>query len=85
MGTAQRILGVHELASVIDALREGIQVIDLEWRYVYLNAAAAAHGEKEPGELLGRTMMECYPGIDATEMFQTLRRCMVDHIEAALR
>ncbi|HEY5374297.1 MAG TPA: ATP-binding protein [Polyangiaceae bacterium] len=85
MGTAQRILGAHELASVIDTLREGIQVIDLEWRYVYLNAAAAVHGEKEPEELLGRTMMECYPGIDATEMFQTLRRCMVDRIEASLR
>ena len=85
MGTAQKILGAHELASVIDALREGIQIIDLDWRYVYLNAAAAAHGQKQREELLGRTMTECYPGIDTTELFQTLRRCMFDRVEASLR
>ncbi len=85
MGNAQSHLGASELAGVIDTLREGIQIIDREWRYVYLNAAAAAHGRKDRQELLGRTMMECYPGIDQTELFVTLRRSMTDSAEGSLR
>jgi two-component system, cell cycle sensor histidine kinase and response regulator CckA len=85
MGTAQKHLGASELASVIDTLREGIQIIDLEWRYVYLNASAAAHGRKEASELLGRTMMECYPGIDGTALFTMLRRCMAERVEGSMR
>ncbi len=29
-------------------------------------------------EILGRTMMECFPGIDSTSMFSVLRRCMAE-------
>jgi two-component system cell cycle sensor histidine kinase/response regulator CckA len=85
MGTAQKLLGTSELASVIDALREGIQIINLDWQYVYLNAAAAAHGRRDPSELLGRTMMECYPGIDQTELFSVLRRSMVEFVDGSMR
>lgn len=59
---------------MIDALREGLQVIDREWRYVYLNAAASAHGRRPREELLGRTMMECYPGIETTELFESMKQ-----------
>jgi PAS domain S-box-containing protein len=58
------------------ALRLGFQVIDFNWRYVYINPAAAAHGRRKVGELTGRTMMEMYPGIEQTEMFRRLKRCM---------
>ena len=69
-------LQAGELAGVLDAMREGLQVIDRAWRYVYVNAAAARHGRVTPGDLVGRTMMECYPGIDQTPLFDTLRDCM---------
>jgi len=85
MPAAQQILGVQELAGVIDSLREGIQVINREWRYVYLNRAALAHARKGADELLGRTMLECYPGIEGTELFAVLRACMTDQSESAMR
>jgi signal transduction histidine kinase/CheY-like chemotaxis protein len=77
-------LQAGELAGVLDAMREGLQVIDRAWRYVYVNAAAARHGRVTPGDLVGRTMMECYPGIDQTPLFDTLRDCMERGIEGAL-
>jgi hypothetical protein len=46
MGTIRQPLAAGGLTAVLDALREGIQIIDREWRYVYLNNAAAAHGRK---------------------------------------
>ncbi|HXE79512.1 MAG TPA: ATP-binding protein [Vicinamibacterales bacterium] len=66
----------HQLRVSLDHLLEGVQVVDREWRYVYLNATAAAHGQRPVEELLGRTMMECYPGIEHTELFVHLRRVM---------
>lgn len=62
--------------TTLDNMLEGCQIIDREWRYVYLNTAAAEHGRRPKKELIGRTMMECYPGIDKTEMFTHLKRCM---------
>jgi PAS domain S-box-containing protein len=62
--------------NTLDNMLEGCQIIDFDWRYVYANEAAARQGHSKPEELLHRTMMEVYPGIDHTEMFRVLRRCM---------
>jgi PAS domain S-box-containing protein len=64
------------LGESLDSLREGLQILSPEWRYLYVNEAVARHGRKRRDELLGRTMLECYPGIDTTPMFAVLRRCM---------
>jgi PAS domain S-box-containing protein len=62
--------------TTLDSMMEGCQIIDTDWRYVYLNDIAAEHGRRSKEELLGRTMMEAYPGIEKTEMFKHLKRCM---------
>lgn len=62
--------------SVLDNLLEGCQVIGFDWKYLYVNDAVARHGHVTKEQLLGRTMMEVYPGIDDTAMFQVLRSCM---------
>lgn len=58
------------------SVRLGFQVIGWDWRYIYLNPAAAAHGQRTPDQLVGRTMMEAFPGIEKTEMFTRLHACM---------
>jgi signal transduction histidine kinase/CheY-like chemotaxis protein len=60
----------------VDGLLEGVQVIDRQWRYLYVNEAACRHGARSEGDLLGRTMMACYPGVENTEMFRMLERVM---------
>lgn len=59
---------------------EGIQVIDQDWRYLYLNKAAILHARAPKEILIGKTMMECYPGIDQTQMFQVLKKTMTERI-----
>ena len=61
---------------LFDSLLEGCQIIGFDWKYVYLNDAAIQHGQKPREELLGRTMMEAYPGIENTTLFESLRRVM---------
>jgi PAS domain S-box-containing protein len=62
--------------STLDGMMEGCQVIGFDWRYLYINDAAAAQGRRAKEELLGRTMMEMYAGIEDTEMFAGLRQFM---------
>src|SRR5688572_10147561 len=60
----------------IDSLLEGVQLIDRDWRYVYVNARAAEHGQRSVDELVGRTLMDCYPEIEQTHIFAALGRVM---------
>ncbi|MEK7358489.1 MAG: ATP-binding protein [Bdellovibrionota bacterium] len=68
----------------VDQMHEGIQIVDRDWRYVYLNAAAARHGRNPAQSLVGRTMMEVYPGIETTEMFRLLEGVMRDREPARM-
>lgn len=65
---------------VLDSLHEGCQVVGPDYRYLYLNDAAATHGRNPKEDLLERTMMEAYPGIEDTEMFAVLKRCMEERV-----
>jgi PAS domain S-box-containing protein len=60
----------------IDSLLEGVQVIGSDWTYLYVNDAACQQRRRPRTELVGRTMMACYPGIEHSEMFVALQRVM---------
>ncbi len=68
--------GTLEQYRILDRLLEGCQVISADWRYLYVNDAVVRHGRRTKEELVGRTMMEAYPGIEKTDMFAALKRCM---------
>jgi PAS domain S-box-containing protein len=69
------------LTDILDHLSEGIQIISDDWRYLYLNDAAVRHSAYNRNELIGKTMMEIYPGIEDTAMFGALRDCMGGGVE----
>jgi two-component system, sensor histidine kinase PdtaS len=62
--------------SILDSLLEGFQVIDYNWKYLYVNTTVASQGQSTIDKLIGKTMMECYPGIEDTFMFSQLQKCM---------
>ncbi|MCL4506671.1 MAG: PAS domain S-box protein [Chloroflexi bacterium] len=64
--------------SALEGMLEGVQIIGYNWRYLFVNDTAASHGKRQKEELLGYTIMECYPGIEKTAMFAALRRCMAE-------
>ncbi|MBM2830952.1 MAG: Histidine kinase [Dehalococcoidia bacterium] len=74
--TAELSKSEERYRTTLDGMLEGCQVIGFDWCYRYLNDAAAGQGRRPKEELLGRTMMQAYPGIENTEMFAHLRRCM---------
>jgi PAS domain S-box-containing protein len=66
--------------SILDTMMEGCQIIGFDWRYLYLNDAAARHGRRTAEELIGHTMMEMYPGIENSPSFTPLRECMEERV-----
>jgi PAS domain S-box-containing protein len=70
----------ERLQATLDYMIEGCQIIDQDWRYVYVNEAAARQGKKPKEELLGFTMMQVYPGINKTELFNHLVNCMTNRV-----
>jgi PAS domain S-box-containing protein len=70
----------NRLQVTLDYMLEGCQIIDYDWRYTYVNEAAAKQGRKTKKELLGYTMMQVYPGIDRTELFNHLTNCMTNRV-----
>lgn len=70
--------------STLDNMMEGAQIIDFDWRYRYVNDAVIRQGRETKENLLGRRMDEAYPGIEKTEMFAVLQRCMQEHTSAKM-
>jgi len=64
----------------LDNMLEGCQIISFDWRYLYVNDVVAQHGRQTKAALLGHTMLEVYPGIENTELFAALRRCMDERL-----
>src|SRR5674476_742422 len=61
---------------LLQNMQEGIQVIGYDWKYLFANNSVVDRSKYSNEELLGYTMMEKYPGIENTEWFKVLQRCM---------
>ncbi len=69
-------LTMERYHATLEDMLEGCQILDFDWCYTFVNEAAARHGRKAKEELLGKTFMEAYPGIEETKLFSAMRRCM---------
>lgn len=62
--------------TILNSVMEGFQILDHEFRYVYLNPSAIQQSRYPEDKLIGHSMMELYPGIEQTELFQIMKECM---------
>src|ERR1035437_7575876 len=57
-------------------MMEGCQIIGFDYTYLFLNKIALIQSNITKEEIIGKTMDECYPGIENNELFSVIRRCM---------
>ena len=69
---------------VMNNMREGVLLLDQDWRYVYINDAAEYQGQRPRSELLNRTLMECWPGFEETEIFKVEKQVMQTGVPAQM-
>jgi PAS domain S-box-containing protein len=66
------------LEDCLDNVREAILIFDHDWRYTYVNRAAAELAGKSTTELLGKTVWEVFPQLKGTLFYTELHRVAVD-------
>ncbi len=64
------------LQNVLDEMLEGLQILNREWKYVYVNETVSKQAKKGREDLIGRTIMECYPGFENTILYQQMKISM---------
>ncbi len=82
--SAQAAPAEQHIQRVLNLIQEGVLLIDTDWRYLYINDAAERQAQRPREELLGRTVMECWPGIEAAEFFQVEQRVMRERVPARI-
>ncbi len=70
--------------NTLENMMEGCQIIDFEFKYVYLNKEAIKHSRLTKKELIGSIMMEVYQGIEHTQMFKNLEKCMNERVPVTM-
>src|SRR5690625_1393518 len=61
-------------SEIIDNLSEGFVTLDREWRYTYVNLAAAEIIGQPRDELIGKTVWEFFPGSEDSPVVEAWRR-----------
>jgi PAS domain-containing protein len=70
--------GQRQLASVLDAMGDGVLTLDREWRFTYVNRRYTELVARDAAALLGGVLWELFPGADARPIGQAFRRAMAD-------
>lgn len=68
----------------LDHLMEGCQILDFDWRYLYLNRAAEIHNHRPNSELLGNRYQDMWPGIQETEVYCFIKMVLENRISLHL-
>ncbi|MES2371428.1 MAG: PAS domain S-box protein [Bacteroidota bacterium] len=68
----------------LDNMLEGVQMHDFDWRYIYVNDALVKFSPYSREEMIGYTLMEKYPGIEQTDLYKTMHRCLHGRIAEQL-
>ncbi|MCD6066684.1 MAG: domain S-box protein [Bacteroidetes bacterium] len=66
----------HAFSKTFDLLQEGIQIIDFNWRYLYVNNVIVSLEKTSREKLLGCSLLERHPGFKKTQAFSVFADCM---------
>jgi two-component system, NarL family, sensor histidine kinase UhpB len=66
---------------LLQNMREGIQVIGYDWKYLFVNNTALQGSKYTPEELPGYAMTDQYPPAENIELFKVLQRCMTERCQ----
>lgn len=72
------------LRSLLDNMLEGCQILDFNWKYLYINHAAEIHNTRPKEELLGKIYKDMWPGIEKTEIYKIIEKSLVERIHSEL-
>jgi PAS domain S-box-containing protein len=68
----------------LDNILEGCQVLDPNLNYLFINKAAEKHNKRSKEELLGKSYVDCWPGIENSEVYRLIKDCTENQVSHRL-
>ena len=65
---------------ILESITDAFFAIDDKWRFTYVNKQAEQMLDREPGDLLGKTIWEVYPGLIGSDFEKVYRRTASERI-----
>lgn len=83
---SKKILEASELRyqNTLNTMMEGAQIISFDWRYIYVNDAFVRHSKCTREELMCGTVLELYPGIEQTPIYDVYLKCFSERVSIHL-
>ena len=69
----------HRLVDTLESMTDGFVSLDRQWRYTYVNGAAARLMGKSSAELLGQVCWEVFPGSEQSLAYREIRRALEEN------
>lgn len=69
----------RRLVDTLESMTDGFVALDRDWRYSYVNAAAARLMGKTSAELLGRVCWEVFPGSEQSLAYREIKRALEEN------
>jgi PAS domain S-box-containing protein len=70
----------RKISAILASISDGFNTFDREWRYTYVNAAAAKLVGKAPEELLGKNLWELWPQAADSPFGVAYRRSVTENV-----
>jgi len=70
--------------SILDNLTDGVQIINSEMKYIYLNKKLLADIQMTSESIIGYRMQDKFPGIENTEIYHEIQTCMQTQIAKSI-
>ncbi|HEX4083511.1 MAG TPA: PAS domain S-box protein [Chthoniobacteraceae bacterium] len=68
------------IAGLLDKVGDGVAVLNRDWKYAYVNPAAAAILRMPAEALLGKVLWDIFPAVESLAAGREFRRCMRDGV-----
>ena len=69
---------------ILDSITDGFYAIDSDWRITYINAAGARSLDCTPGDLIGKSVWDDFPGTVGSEFEGLYRRVVAGQVSESL-
>jgi PAS domain S-box-containing protein len=70
----------RETCMILESISDAFTAIDREWRYTYVNGAAASLLRRKPEELLGKTLWDVWPQLNEVPFGIELRKALSETV-----
>jgi PAS domain S-box-containing protein len=74
----------ERLKRTLESITDAFIMLDRDWRFTFINAAAERQMEKKPEDVVGRVLWDLYPALEGTVFGKGYRRAMEEQVPITL-